>query len=188
MKKLHFIALSIIGLVSTPLIADEFTACKSNLTKQMKRFEKIKFSVPRKIPTGNLREYALQMEILCPWQVEIDLNSDKKTDWVGIIYRQDKYELIAYISSDKKHEVQVLHSYNFFPEQTYLKLTRKKAEQQKNRSRRNFIYDVAEITLNDSSRVYSLDNNKFKVIRQYQDVTILNNQSNDDFIDEENID
>jgi len=169
MKNLHFIALTLISTVSYSSLADEFTACKSDLTKQMKRFEKTAFTVPRKIPSGDLKEYAIQMEIFCPWQIEIDLNGDKQIDWVGVIHKQKKYELVAYISGTRKYTRHVLHVYDFFPEQSYLKVLRNpKYSQNKLYSSK---YHLAEVALNETSRVYAYRKDKMSVIHQYLDET-----------------
>jgi len=188
MKNLCFIALSLTGICSLTINANEFPTCKSDLTKQMQRFEKTDFTVPRKIPTGNLREFALKMEILCPWQIEADFNGDKQKDWVGIIKRNERYELVSYMSALRKYNVQVLHSYEFFPEQTYLKITKKKVTKTKAQIGKRFNYDLAEITLNETSRIYSLNNNKYTVIHQYEDVTVLDSQSSNKTHDSEDID
>ena len=135
----------------------------------MKRFEDPQISVPRKLITGKLRELALQMEILCPWQVEAEINGDNQLDWVGIIQRNKKLELVAYISASPKYKFQVLHTYQFFPEQSYLKV--KKQALKKNRRNKKAPKELFEVHLNDNSRVYRWDGKKLNVIRSYVDKT-----------------
>jgi hypothetical protein len=168
MKKLHFIALSITGILSAPIIADELSVCKSDLTKQMKRFEKVDFTIPRIIQTGKLKEYALKMEVLCPWQLEIDLNGDKQADWVGIVHRNNHFELVAYLSSSRKFSLHVLHEYQFFPDQTLLKVTRN--NKYKKNTYGSIKYNLQEMSFNGESRIYSFEKGKMKVVKQYMEV------------------
>ncbi len=169
MKKLYFITLALVSTTSSSLFANDHKECKSELTKQMKRFEKPEFTVPKKIPTGNLKEYAHQMGIQCPWQIEFDLNDDKQIDWVGIIHKQEKYELVSYISGSRKHKLQILHVYDFFPEQIYLKIIRN--EKYKPSKLYSTKYHLAEVNLNETSRIYAYRKNEMVVIHQYIDKT-----------------
>ncbi|PCI69611.1 MAG: hypothetical protein COB38_08130 [Gammaproteobacteria bacterium] len=164
MKKIHFIALSIAAMVN-PSIATGLPICKSPLTKQMKRFEKIEFTIPRKAPSGMLKEYAAKLEILCPWQLEMDLNGDKQNDWVGIIHRKGQFELVAYLSANKKFSLQVLHQYQFFPEQNLLRIVRN--QKFKKNVYGSIKYNLQEISFDSDSRVYSFEKGKMKVIKQY---------------------
>lgn len=165
MKKLHFIALSIATMASSSLFANSLPICKSTLTQQMKRFEKIEFTIPRKVPRGMLKKYATKMEILCPWQLELDLNGDKQTDWAGIIHREGRFELVAYLSANKKFSLQVLHQYHFFPEQNLLRIIRN--QKFKKNVYGSIKYNLQEMSFNSDSRVYSFVNGKMKVVEQY---------------------
>ncbi|MGB0496321.1 MAG: hypothetical protein ACPGJI_08185 [Kangiellaceae bacterium] len=167
MKKLHFIAMSLVSSISFSLHAEEFPICKSELTKQMKRFEKTEFTVPRKTPNGKLAAYALDMEVICPWQLEADLNGDNQNDWAAIIHRNERYELIVYLSNRKKFTFQVLHEYQFFPEQTLIKLERN--PKYKNNVYGSVKYNLLELSFTDESRIYSFDKDRMKVIKQYID-------------------
>jgi len=173
MKKHHFIALTITGILSAPVIANDFPVCKSDLTKQMKRFEKSEFTVPRKQPIGKLKEFSRRQEILCPWQIEFDFNGDRQKDWIGIISRNQQYELVAYLSASPKDKLQVLHSYRFFPENSYLKILRNPGYQRNQLASKK--YQLAEITLNDSSRIYAYRKGEMVVIHNYLDETSVEN-------------
>lgn len=180
MKNLYIIALSLTTSLSLSLQAEQFPICRSDLIKQMKRFEKTEFTVPRKIPSGNLRDYALKMEILCPWQIEADINGDKQLDWAGIIYRNNQFELVAYLSTNRKFQLQVLHTYQFFPEQSYLKLMRNNSDTRKKLKR----YDLVEVAINDTSRVYRFKGATMKVSHSYTDETIIKSKREDETLND----
>ena len=179
MNKIFLISLSIASIFNTSnIVANEFPICQSDIVKKMKRFENSQIAIPRNLITGKLREYALQNEILCPWEIEADINGDRQLDWIGVIQRNEKYELAAYISASSKYKLHILHTYQFFPEQSYLKI--KKQNSIKNGRNKNSKKELFEVTLNDNSRVYRWNGKKMEIIRSFIDKTLIKTQDSND--------
>lgn len=175
MKNLLYIFLSVCLILTSESNANQFDDCQSNLIKKLKRFDKSNIQIPKKQHKGNLKQYAEKVEMLCPWQIERDVNGDEIKDWIGIIGKDKKYQLIAYLSGNKKFDLQVLREYQFFPEQTYIELVGKKTIERetgrKYNSKSN--YGIAEIFINHGSRFYLIQKGKMTVVHQFQDKRVI---------------
>ncbi|MDH5432953.1 MAG: hypothetical protein OEY19_03345, partial [Gammaproteobacteria bacterium] len=50
-----------------------------------------------------------------------DLNGDQKRDWVGIVVKDGRFSLMAYLSNpSNQYKVQTLMDYSYFPENTHI--------------------------------------------------------------------
>jgi hypothetical protein len=144
-----------------------FAHCRSSLTKKMIKNENL--HVPSKLPKGLLKNYALKMEILCPWKIERDFNGDGKLDWVGIIYKNKNYQLVSYLSRFSKYQLKILHHYPFFPDSMYIRVIRKREESS---TKKRSVYHLLEVHLNQMSRIYTLKNKQLTLLKSYMDHSI----------------
>ncbi len=103
--------------------AINYNTCKSKLYETLERIENTGHSPVLAKPKGDLLQLSERFEILCPWQIEADFNGDGKKDWAGILQKDGKYELVAYLSGPRKHEVSILKQYSKFPSDTFFTRT-----------------------------------------------------------------
>ena len=123
MKKINYL-IPLLGIgLNTNVSAIDYDTCKSSLSDTFIRIENTGHSPILAKPKGDLLALSRQYEMLCPWQVEDDFNGDKTEDWVGILQKEGKYELVAYLSGPKKHFPQIIKQYTSFPSDTYLTST-----------------------------------------------------------------
>ncbi len=73
-------------------------------------------------PVGELAIRMADFEISCPWQLETDLNGDRKKDWVGLLKKDGKYSYTAYISSPGSYKTINIMEFQFFPEDTHIEV------------------------------------------------------------------
>jgi len=120
--RLPILALTLIVsalLYSLSTTAEENIQCQSKIFDRFTSIEKTGQKRPNRAPDDELKERMTEFEIICPWQVEIDLNNDRKRDWVGLVTKQGQTILLAYISSLKGYRSYTVKQYRGFPRETH---------------------------------------------------------------------
>ncbi len=121
MRTISILVTGFILLFSQVITADTMS-CDKKVYKTFLLVEKSAHRVTKRKPDIKLQQRMESFEINCPYQVEADLNGDKRNDWVGIVSEKGKYSLIAYISGAMKYQMIKLIDYEFFPEATHLEV------------------------------------------------------------------
>jgi len=119
---MHFIRFIFILLMIVPVLpitAEENAQCQSKVFDRFVSIEKTGQKRPNREPNEELKERMAEFEITCPWQVEIDLNNDRKRDWIGLVTKQGQTTLLAYISSLRGYKSYIVKEYRGFPRETH---------------------------------------------------------------------
>lgn len=95
--------------------------CKSVIYDKFKLIEKSKHERVKFNPSGRLLEFALSMELMCPWGTERDFNGDNKADWIGFVKIDNKYQLLAYLSMVRQYQVTTIASYDKAPSEQFIR-------------------------------------------------------------------
>ena len=173
-------------------VEDEIPKCPTaSLYKQLKILDNTPTALPKQRFSGALRKLVIQREMICPWEIQADFNADSKLDWIGFVYRDHQYQLIAYLSGPRRHNVHTLKTFKKFPNQAFLtKLSSKEAIQlSNNQSGNNRIKDsqskfaLVENQLKRHSRIYVWQNESLKVILEYVDNTEINVEQDSRLVD-----
>ena len=118
----HYLLPSILSLslfsVST-LSAENGRACQSKIFDRFITVERSGHKLPSLKPDNELKERMSEFEISCPWQVAVDFNSDRKRDWAGLVIKNKKYTLLAYVSTRQGFKHYVIKQYSSFPQETH---------------------------------------------------------------------
>ena len=101
------------------LFAEENPQCQSKIFDRFTKTKKTGQNRPIRAPDEELREFMIEYEIICPWQVEVDFNNDRKRDWIGLVTKQGQTTLLAYISSLRGYQSYVVKQYKGFPRETH---------------------------------------------------------------------
>ncbi|WP_444994381.1 hypothetical protein [Aliikangiella sp. IMCC44359] len=174
MKKLSdYLVVTLIAIfISTPAleVKAQQPDCNTKLSSQLISQSKEPISLPKRTPRGDLLEYIHLYELICPWRVERDFNSDGKSDWAGIVYRENQYQLAAFISTRDAFQLQIIKTYKAFPLNTFLKAAsvRDVKVQTENQMRAYpFQYALVETKIKQVSNIYSWNKGKLTLFNQY---------------------
>ena len=155
--------------------SEEFHRCESKLFSQMKLLSKVSVALPKAEPTGDLARLVHQYEMICPWQVERDFNNDKKRDWVGFVYRDQNYQLIAYLSGNQRYTLHQLETYAKFPKYSFLKsinakevLQRSKNKELLKGARYSLVVHDLKSGANENSSAYTWNGKQLAKSFEYQ--------------------
>lgn len=174
MKKLSdYLVVTLITIFISSLTSEikaQQPDCNTKLSNQLINQSKESISLPKRTPRGDLLEYIHLYELICPWKVERDFNNDGTRDWAGIIYREDQYQLAAFISTQDGFQLQIIKKYKAFPLNTFLKAAsvRDVKIQTQNQMRAYpFQYALVETKINQVSNIYSWNKGKLAFFNQY---------------------
>jgi len=106
-------------LVSISISANAYE-CKSELFEKLKVIEKTSYRLPARDYSPLLQRYVDRYELLCPWQVEADLNGDGRKDWAGLVGERGRYQLVAFMSGRFRYKTVVVRHFDKFPDDFYL--------------------------------------------------------------------
>jgi len=95
--------------------------CKLEVYDKFKLIEKTNHKRLKFNPESELLELVVSMELMCPWSTQRDFNGDKKKDWVGYVSFDENYQLIAYLSGQKQHKIQILSESKQRPANSFIK-------------------------------------------------------------------
>lgn len=95
--------------------------CKTEIFDRFKLIEKTKHKMLKFRPSKELMDFAISMELMCPWSVQRDFNGDKKEDWVGFTKIGEKFELIAYLSKGRNYTIQIIGKFDRLPTNRFLR-------------------------------------------------------------------
>ncbi len=184
MNLLKSILLISLLAVSSDIYAIDYMTCKSKFYQTLEQIENTGHSPIYAKPKGDLLKLSKRYEILCPWQIEADFNGDNKIDWIGILQKKGKYELVAYLSGPKKHFVRVIKQYKEFPNDVFLTKTSYqwlfKTAKGKVPSIFPAKFVLSENKLNESSNAFGWVNQKLKNIYQYNNEISFKDLSDDE--------
>lgn len=128
MKKLSLILTFALLSPNSEVFAEDLSTqirsgsyCRTEILNKFKLVEKSQHQNLTFKPTGELLEFAVQGEIMCPWSIQADLNGDNKEDWVGYLQNGKEFELIGYISGLRNYSVKVIETSQKPPSRHYLK-------------------------------------------------------------------
>ena len=105
------------------ITAEEDNRCQSKLFDRFTAVEKTGYKRPNRAPDEELRERMIEYEIICPWQVEVDINNDNRRDWVGLVAKDNVTILLAYISTVGNYKSHIVKQYTGFPRETHFDYT-----------------------------------------------------------------
>ena len=134
--------------------------CKKEIFKRFKSIEKTQHELIKFQPKRALMTLVEQMEAMCPWSIQRDLNGDKIEDWVGFTKIGSKVELIAYLSMGRNYSLQVLKSMDNLPKDLFLRWMQTKYLKNFTSKKLNIggIQYALQVTkLNDSTDIYLWD-------------------------------
>lgn len=103
----------------TTLSAANSGTCQSRIFDRFVTVERTGYKLPSLKPDNELKERMAEFEISCPWQVAVDFNSDRKRDWAGLVIKEQKYTLLAYVSTRQGFKHHVVKEYTSFPQETH---------------------------------------------------------------------
>ena len=95
--------------------------CGSKVFKWFKQVKKTKHERIKFEPSQKLLDFAVSMELMCPWEIEKDFNGDNKPDWIGFTKLEDEYQLIAYISIQREYRLSVIETMKTLPKNTFIR-------------------------------------------------------------------
>jgi hypothetical protein len=187
MKLSIYTLLLALGLTGLNVKAEE-NYCESPLFNYLQKFEKVSLALPKREPQGDLAALAETYEILCPWNIEEDLNGDRKKDWAGIVYRDHKYQLVAYLSQKVSFKTEVLETYKAFPKDTFIEVIRFKDIQSLTK-KTNLIssakYGIIVKQINKTNSIYLAAQDKVTMVHNYPNDTVVVELKEDEYEDEE---
>ena len=82
--------------------------CQTDIFDKYNLHNQIKATPLKFAPSEKLLEFVVQMELMCPWNVQRDFNGDKKNDWIGYVKENEKYQLVAIISGFRQYSFQII--------------------------------------------------------------------------------
>jgi hypothetical protein len=121
---LLFIILATIPLAQADGLEGEIKSgdyCESVIYDKFKLIEKTEHQKVKFRPSPRLLEFAVSMELMCPWGTERDYNGDKKPDWIGFVKINEKYELLAYLSTSREYQVTTISSFASLPTKKFIR-------------------------------------------------------------------
>lgn len=95
--------------------------CQTDIYNRFKLLEKTEHQRLKFGSNEELLQFAVRIELMCPWSIQRDLNGDKKQDWVGYVKNGSKYQLIAYLSGARKYTLFELSHSDKPPEKNFLR-------------------------------------------------------------------
>jgi len=95
--------------------------CQSEVYKKFKIIEKTNHKRLKFSPNARLMEFVVSMELMCPWEVQRDLNGDKQMDWSGYVKIGDQYQLIAYLSNRRGYTLQEITTLTKKPNNNFVR-------------------------------------------------------------------
>ncbi len=95
--------------------------CQQEIFDKFKLIEKTEHKRLKFKPKKRLLDFAVSMELMCPWSTERDYNGDKKKDWVGYVKLNNEYQLIAYLSGPRSYTLQVINNTTTAPSTNFVR-------------------------------------------------------------------
>lgn len=128
MKIATIVCFSILSLVAQPSFAYDLASeiksgdfCQTKIYDHFKLVEKTEHRLLKFKPKVGLLDFAVSMELMCPWSIQRDFNGDKQKDWIGYTQIGNQYQLIAYLSGQRNYSMQLIGSYKKAPSDKFLR-------------------------------------------------------------------
>ncbi len=140
--------------------------CKNTVYQRFKLVEKTNHKRLRFLGSHELLDLALEKEIMCPWSMELDLNADRRPDWVGFVKLEDQYQLLAYLSGPRDYAIEVLFQSKHAPVNLYLQWAQPDnlaKPNDKSLDRKPSRYAVKLSRLNGSADIYQWTGKKMEL-------------------------
>ena len=128
MKNITTYCFSILLLVTQQSSANDLASeiksgdyCQTEIYDNFKLIEKTDHRLLNFRPKKELLDFAVSLELMCPWSIQRDLNGDKQKDWIGFTQSGDQYQLIAYLSGPRSYSMQLMGNYKTLPSNRFLR-------------------------------------------------------------------